>query len=166
MRRNPHNVSGARVVVSGVHPSFDEHEWRGGNDALLPLDLVEDRGPVGDLQVLAVAQNPDVGTAHQNLLTKVPLQPIHHTDDENQRTHAHDDARDGDEADQREQLRSAAAAQITPRNGNLEPGHSGLIVGKRITSRMFGVPVSHMNSRSTPTPTPPIGGIPYSMARR
>ena len=61
---------------------------------------------------------------------------------------------------------SAAAAQVAPRDGQLEAGHSGRSVGKRMTSRMFGVFVRYMNSRSMPMPTPPIGGMPYSMARR
>ncbi len=44
--------------------------------------------------------------------------------------------------------------------------YSGRIVGNRITSRMFGVSVRYMNSRSIPMPTPPVGGMPYSIARR
>src|SRR6266446_2711416 len=38
--------------------------------------------------------------------------------------------------------------------------------GKRITSRMDRESVSSMTSRSMPTPTPPVGGIPISSARR
>src|SRR6478609_9691550 len=53
--------------------------------------------------------------------------------------------------------------------GNGEPqgmhGHSGFTVGKRMTSRI-GLPVSSMTRRSTPMPVPPIGGAPYSSARR
>ncbi len=43
------------------------------------------------------------------------------------------------------------------------PG-SGRSVGKRITSRIEGLPVTSMTSRSTPMPRPPVGGIPYSSA--
>ena len=65
-----------------------------------------------------------------------------------------------------EQLRSAATAQIAPRDGDLQSRHSGRMAGNRITSRMCCVPVRYISSRSMPIPTPPVGGIPYSMARR
>ena len=71
-----------------------------------------------------------------------------------------------DEADERQQLRAATAPQVSPGERQLETAHSGRSVGKRITSRMFGVFVRYMNSRSIPMPTPPIGGMPYSIARR
>jgi len=38
--------------------------------------------------------------------------------------------------------------------------------GNKITSRIFGVSVSSMISRSIPIPNPPFGGIPYRIARR
>ena len=38
------------------------------------------------------------------------------------------------------------------------------IAGKRITSRRLFAPVSIITSRSIPTPTPPVGGIPCSSA--
>ena len=44
------------------------------------------------------------------------------------------------------------------------PG-SGRNVGNRITSRIDGVPVSSITRRSMPSPSPPVGGIPYSRAR-
>ena len=37
--------------------------------------------------------------------------------------------------------------------------------GNRITSRMLGLSVSSMISRSMPMPQPPVGGMPYSSAR-
>ena len=40
-----------------------------------------------------------------------------------------------------------------------------LITGKRITSRIDGLLVRSMTSRSMPTPSPPVGGSPYSSAR-
>jgi hypothetical protein len=42
---------------------------------------------------------------------------------------------------------------------------SGRSSGNRITSRMVCESVSNMPRRSTPTPTPPAGGIPYESAR-
>ena len=84
---------------------------------------------------------------------------------------ADDDAADRDHADERDQLRSATAAQVAPGDGELESAHdgngySGRSVGNRMTSRMFCAPVRYMNRRSRPMPTPPMGGMPYSIARR
>src|SRR5690625_3435833 len=45
------------------------------------------------------------------------------------------------------------------------PGHSGLTVGKRMVSRT-PAPVSIISNRSIPKPRPPIGGAPYSSARK
>ena len=41
----------------------------------------------------------------------------------------------------------------------------GRISGNRITSRIDGLSVSSMTSRSMPMPSPPVGGMPYSSAR-
>src|SRR5690606_30873802 len=54
------------------------------------------------------------------------------------------------------------------RDGQEHPGHryspcsaaSGRIMGKRSTSRIERLFVSSMTSRSTPTPSPPAGGMP------
>ena len=43
-------------------------------------------------------------------------------------------------------------------------GHRGRKVGNAITSRIDGLSVSSMTSRSMPTPSPPQGGKPYSRA--
>src|SRR5205085_365870 len=100
------------------------------------------------------------------LFAQVVLKPVHHTDDDDERAHGHGDAENRDHADQGEQFRSAAAPQIPPGDGQLESSHSGRSVGNRITSRMFAVFVRYMNSRSMPIPTPPMGGMPYSIARK
>jgi hypothetical protein len=42
---------------------------------------------------------------------------------------------------------------------------SGRMCGKRMTSRIEGESVKNMTSRSIPTPSPAVGGIPYSSAR-
>src|SRR5690606_33573429 len=44
--------------------------------------------------------------------------------------------------------------------------HSGRINGNSNTSLMLGLSVSSMIMRSMPMPTPPVGGMPYSSARR
>src|SRR5205807_5784794 len=99
---------------------------------------------------------------------QVALHAVHHADDHDQRADANGDPADGDDTDERKQPGSSAAPHVPPSHRQLEPTHSpsGRSVGKRITSRMFGVPVRYMNSRSRPMPTPPIGGMPYSIARR
>ncbi len=43
---------------------------------------------------------------------------------------------------------------------------SGLNSGNKITSRIDGEFVSSITSRSIPRPSPPVGGIPYDIARR
>ena len=49
---------------------------------------------------------------------------------------------------------------------SLHSACSGRMVGNRITSRIDTWLVSSMTRRSTPMPTPPVGGMPYSSARR
>src|SRR5215207_7688500 len=43
---------------------------------------------------------------------------------------------------------------------------SGRSVGNRTTSRMLSTPASSIATRSMPIPRPPVGGMPYSSARR
>ena len=55
------------------------------------------------------------------------------------------------------------------RAGRERPGVqslSGRRVGKSTTSRIDGVSVSSITRRSMPMPRPPVGGRPYSRARR
>src|ERR1019366_3104546 len=73
---NANHVRSAGVVVPGVHPAFDENERSRAHNARLPFHLVERALPVGDLQVFAVTQHPDVGTSDMNLLTQIPLQSV------------------------------------------------------------------------------------------
>jgi hypothetical protein len=60
--------------------------------------------------------------------------------------------------------RRGSAARRTTRGVSL--ACSGRMVGNRMTSRIDGWSVSSMTSRSMPMPTPPVGGMPYSSARR
>src|SRR5690348_14726007 len=64
----------------------------------------------------------------------------------------HADPRGGDE-------RSDVGPYATHREA------SGFRCGKRIVSRMLA-PVNSMTRRSMPSPSPPMGGAPYSSARR
>ena len=56
--------------------------------------------------------------------------------------------------------------QIHASLGQLGSRHSRFLInGNRITSRIDGLLVSSITSRSMPTPSPPVGGRPYSSAR-
>jgi hypothetical protein len=52
----------------------------------------------------------------------------------------------------------------TPDNIDRVGRHRGRKVGKAITSRIDGLSVNSMTSRSMPMPSPPQGGSPYSSA--
>src|SRR5690606_19386141 len=117
-------------------------------------------------EIVAEGEHAQIRTPDQDLVAQVILHPGHHAVDDDERAHAHDDSAYGDRADEREEARAAAAPQVAPGDAQLELRHSGRSVGKSITSRMLGVPVRYMKSRSIPIPTPPIGGIPYSIERR
>src|SRR5256886_17388039 len=59
-----------------------------------------------------------------------------------------------------------APKQHHPHRRKNDRHHSGRSMGKRITSRIFVWSARIIVSRSTPNPTPPAGGMPYSNARR
>src|SRR5207302_9072297 len=59
-------------------------------------------------------------------------------------------------------------AQLTSHSRDQDAHHlgSGRRVGNRITSRMLRASVNSIAKRSMPIPSPPVGGMPYSRARR
>src|ERR1700730_15140939 len=74
--------------------------------------------------------------------------------------HADADAEDGGEG-------AAPDAQISEGDAKLERhkwGYLGLMCGNRITSRMDLLLVNNITRRSTPSPSPAVGGKPYSSA--
>ena len=81
-----------------------------------------------------------------------------------------DTDRDAPHRDPRDERQEAAAPfrrEVAPRDVPGEPHrYSALIVGNRITSRIDGWFVSSIQRRSMPMPSPPVGGMPYSSARR
>jgi hypothetical protein len=99
--------------VARIHSPFDENEWRCSNDAALLLHFREDRVPIVDLEIFAVAQDPNIRASNQDLLTKIPLKTIHDSENEYQRTYADEHTADCDNADQRQQARAAAAPQVS-----------------------------------------------------
>mgnify|MGYP007125367904 CR=1 FL=1 len=60
---------------------------------------------------------------------------------------------------------AAAPASAAASRECSDNAYSGLIDGKRMTSRIAGESVSSMIRRSMPMPQPPVGGRPYSSAR-
>ena len=165
-RRNPLEKHTLGVVVSRGCEPLREHEGRGSDDARIALHARERRLPVVDLEIVAEGEDAKIGAADENFLAEIRLHSRHHAIDDDERAHAHQHAADGDHADEGEESRTAAAAEVTPGDRQLEPAHSGRIVGKRITLRICDIPERYMNSRSIPMPTPPMGGIPCSIARR
>src|SRR6185312_13410496 len=163
---NSDHVHAARVCSAGVHGTLGLHEWRRRDYTGHLTHALERESPGIHLEIVAVGQHANVRTADQNLLAQVVLQSVHHADDDYQSAHADDHAGDRDDAYERQQLRSTPAPQIPPGDRQLEARHSGRRVGKRITSRMCWIPVRYMSRRSIPIPTPPVGGMPYSIARR
>ena len=70
-------------------------------------------------------------------------------------------------AQQRGQHREAADPRIEDADGRaVQCAYaSGRSCGNAITSRIEGESVKNMTSRSMPTPSPAVGGMPYSSAR-
>jgi hypothetical protein len=108
--------------VPGIRNRLREDERAGGNDPRLRRHRPEHGFPIVHSHSGAAAHHADVGGADQNLLAKVPLKPIHDTHHDDECAHADHDATDRDDADEREDLRPAAAAQVSPRDVEFE-GH-------------------------------------------
>ena len=61
---------------------------------------------------------------------------------------------------------AATGAEVVPSDVPVQSVQSSILnIGKRITSRIDGWLAITIKNRSTPIPTPPVGGIPYSRAR-
>src|SRR5207244_13619113 len=96
------------------------------------------------------------------------LQPGHQRERDHERHHADRDAERRDERDHRNERLLALGQQIPEGDVQLEGNvhHSRFrMSGNRITSRIDRLLVSSITSRSIPTPSPPVGGSPYSSAR-
>ena len=182
-----------REVVPRRDQSLTEHEGRRRVHPFRASHPGEDPAPVVEAQSFAVGQDTQMRVRDEDLVAQIVLEAVHHAEDHDQRGDPDHHAADGDDGDQRQQARRPAAAQIPQGHAGLEARrpvgpheyrdaggqcqadgdehhvaqvHSGLSIGKRITSRMFGWSVSTIISLSIPSPTPPVGGMPYSRARR
>ena len=97
------------------------------------------------------------------------LQPGHQRQGDHQRHDADRHAERRDERDDGDERLLPLGEQIP--QGDVELKGDGslysrfLINGNSMTSRMDGLLVSSMTSRSMPTPSPAVGGRPYSSAR-
>ena len=107
------------------------------------------------------------GLPDENLLAQIVLQAVHHADDD-------DRARSPPTATPPIAIRlmndssrdPRGCADSARRSTELEAVSFWAQCGKEDHVADVGVFVRYMNSRSIPMPTPPIGGMPYSIARR
>jgi hypothetical protein len=98
------------------HQCFGQDERRSHYDAGLLPNLCKHFLPVVDPKAFAVAKHAYIRTSNEDLLAQVVLQSVHHADDHDEGAYANEHAADRNDADQRQQLRSAAAPQISPRD--------------------------------------------------
>src|SRR4029450_13968964 len=131
-------------------------------------------GPLAHVaeHVLPVAQSAaeagqgDVRIETEDLLAQLVLEAGHDREHDEQRRHADRHPRQRERGDQREK-RPPPVSQVPhpdcqlPAHGRLS-GRSG---GKRRPARRADTPASSITSRSMPTPSPAVGGRPYSSAR-
>ena len=111
----------------------------------------------------------DVRTGAENAVPKLLLEPGHDRQSDDHRHHADDHADRGENRDHGNEGLPALGQQIAKGDVELEGNSSChsrfLISGNRITSRIDWLFVSSITSRSMPTPSPAVGGSPYSRAR-
>ena len=102
----------------------------------------------------------------ENAIAQLALQAGHHRHRENEREHADRHAERGDERNDRDERLAPAAEQIAQSDLKLEwHVYFGRMCGNRMTSRIDLLSVSSITRRSMPTPSPAVGGSPYSSAR-
>jgi hypothetical protein len=89
LRLDPHDLRAGRVVLDAALPDQPVgHDHRGDRlHAGHLAHLLERRPPALHAQVVAVGEHPHVGAADEDLLAQVPLQPVHHPHDEDERAH-------------------------------------------------------------------------------
>ena len=153
------------VPPDGEHRLSVDERCRGDHavhrpDAPDHVRLVLDRA--------AVAHHHDVRVEAEDLVAQILLEAGHDGEHDVQRGDAdrHPEERDG--GDEGEERAAPAGAEVTEADEEF-PAHdvgSGRSCGKRITSRMEVAPVSTITRRSTPMPSPAVGGSPCSSARR
>ena len=113
----PSTIAAVEVLaLRGANDRLRVHERPGRHDARLAPRLFQRLLPVVHHHVLAERQDANVRAADEDFLTKIVLQPVHHAHDDDQRADRDRHAADRDQADQRQQLRAAPAAQISPRD--------------------------------------------------
>ena len=107
----------------------------------------------------------------ENAIAQLALQARHHRHRDNEREHADGDAERRHNGNDRDERLPAPAEQIPQRDLEFEwhkgvrPYYFGRMCGNRMTSRIDRLSVRSMTRRSTPTPSPAVGGSPYSSAR-
>ena len=120
---------------------------------------------VGDAAALP---DEDVRVRAEDAIAQLLLQPGHQRQRDDERHDADRHAERRDERDDGDERLLALGEQVAQRDVQLEGDvHASRlrISGNRITSRIDGLLVSSITSRSMPTPSPAVGGRPYSSAR-
>jgi len=99
-REQADHVHATVVVMAGTHQAFGENERGRAHHARLLAHLVQHALPIRDFEVLAVTEDTNVRTAHKNFFSEIMLQPVHHSDDDDESADTDEHAADRDDADQ------------------------------------------------------------------
>ena len=157
------DVDEPQTLLAGDHRLAEQRRRRALHARQLqhPLDFGVDVLDAAGLEDVDVRRRTD------DAIAQLALQSGHQRERDEQRHHADGDAEHRDQRDQRDERLLAPRQQIAQRDEELEGSHSlrGRISGNRMTSRMERLLVSSITSRSMPTPSPAVGGRPYSRAR-
>ena len=115
----------------------------------------------------AIFSDPQVSPI-QHLAADPILESLEQRERHDERRHAEREAEDRDLRDERDVGTAAGRGQVAQRHERLEAhqsvGWRGRSSGNRITSRIECRFVRSIASRSIPTPSPAVGGRPYSSA--
>ena len=157
------DVDEPQALLAGDHRLADQRRRRPLHAGQLPH--LFDLGV--DVLDTAGLEDVDVRGRADDAIAELALQAGHQRERDEQRHDPDGHAEHRDQRDQRDERLLAPRQQIPQCDEQLEGGHSlrGRISGKRMTSRMEGLLVSSITRRSMPTPSPAVGGRPYSRAR-
>ena len=159
------------AAAGALRQPLSEHDRRRADDTRHGAHLLTSSSAStqpASLEHVDMRRRPD------DAIAQLALQAGHQRQHDEQRHHADGHADGGDERDERDERLFPAGQQVADGDEELEgTGRSKsssiiqilLISGNRMTSRIDALLVSSMTSRSMPTPSPAVGGRPYSSAR-
>lgn len=123
--------------------------------------------PLGGAErVAARRRDEDVRRLLRQARQDRALEPGQERDRDDERRDAQGEARERGAGDDADLGVAAGGPEVPPRQeeGDQRGSPFGRMSGKRITSRIEGEPVKSIASRSIPTPSPAVGGMPYERA--